>query len=40
MSVPNTFAADTSPIPLSQLDANFAYYDAAYQLAASTMSVN
>lgn len=29
MAVPNTFAADTSPIPLADLDANFAYYDAA-----------
>jgi hypothetical protein len=29
MAVPNTFATDVGPIPLSQLDANFAYYDAA-----------
>jgi hypothetical protein len=29
MSVPNTFASDTTPIPLADLDANFAYYDAA-----------
>lgn len=29
MAVPNTFASATSPIPLADLDANFAYYDAA-----------
>lgn len=29
MAVPNTFATATGSIPLSQLDANFAYYDAA-----------
>lgn len=33
MAVPNTFATDTSPIPLADLDANFAYYDAAFTLS-------
>ena len=32
MAVPNTFASATSPIPLANLDANFAYYDAAYSI--------
>jgi hypothetical protein len=40
MSVPNTFNLATGVIPLSQLDANFAYYDAAYQLSGTTMAVN
>jgi hypothetical protein len=40
MSVPNTFASATTPIPLSNLDANFAYYDAAYSIAAGTMTVS
>lgn len=40
MSVPNSFATASGTIPLSQLDSNFAYYDAAYQIAASTMEIN
>lgn len=40
MPVPNTFAAATGTIPLSQLDANFAYYDAAFQIAGTVMEVN
>lgn len=41
MSVPNSsFASATGTIPLSQLDANFAYYDAAFQIAGSEMAVN
>lgn len=40
MSVPNSFAAASGTIPLSQLDANFAYYDAAFQIAASAMEIN
>lgn len=40
MSVPNSFSTATGTIPLSQLDANFAYYDAAYQIAGTTMAVN
>lgn len=40
MAVPNTFASATSAIPLSNLDANFAYYDAAYSIAAGTMTIN
>jgi hypothetical protein len=40
MAVPNTFAASTTTIPLANLDANFAYYDAAYSIAATTMTVN
>lgn len=40
MSAPNTFATATTAIPLANLDANFAYYDAAYQIAAGVMSVN
>ena len=39
MAVPNTFATDTGTIPLSQLDANFAYYDSAFNIAASTMTI-
>ena len=39
MSVPNTFAAATGSIPLANLDANFAYYDAAFNLAASVMTI-
>lgn len=38
MAVPNTFANDVSPIPLSQLDANFAYYDAAYSIIGSNIT--
>jgi len=40
MSVPNSFASAASPIPLANLDANFAYYDAAFQLASGYMAVN
>jgi hypothetical protein len=40
MAVPNSFASATSTIPLANLDANFAYYDAAYAIAASTMTIN
>lgn len=40
MSVPNTFSSATSTIPLANLDANFAYYDAAFQIAAGAMEVN
>jgi hypothetical protein len=40
MSVPNTFATATSAIPLANLDADFAYYDAAFQIASGAMSVN
>jgi len=39
MSVPNTFAAATGSIPLANLDANFAYYDAAFNLAANVMTI-
>jgi len=39
MSVPNTFNLATGAIPLSQLDANFAYYDAAFQIDATAMRV-
>lgn len=40
MAVPNSFATATSAIPLANLDANFAYYDAAYQIASGVMEVN
>lgn len=40
MPVPNTFAADTSQIPLSDLDANFTYYDNAYNISGTVMTVN
>ena len=40
MSVPNTFAAATSAIPLANLDADFAYYDAAFQIVGTAMEVN
>lgn len=40
MSVPNTFASATSAIPLANLDADFAYYDAAFQIAGTAMEVN
>jgi hypothetical protein len=33
MAVPNTFATRTTPIPLSLLDADFAYYDAAFSIS-------
>ena len=38
MSVPNTFATATSPIPLANLDANFAYYDAAFSIVSTALS--
>lgn len=38
MSVPNTFATATSAIPLANLDANFAYYDAAYSISGSAVT--
>ena len=38
MAVPNTFAAATSAIPLANLDANFAYYDAAYSITGTATS--
>lgn len=40
MSVPNTFASATSAIPLANLDADFAYYDAAFQIVGTAMEVN
>lgn len=40
MAVPNTFASATSAIPLANLDANFAYYDAAYSITGTTVSFN
>jgi hypothetical protein len=38
MAVPNTFASATSPIPLANLDANFAYYDAAYSISGANIT--
>jgi len=38
MSVPNTFASATSSIPLANLDANFAYYDAAFAISGSAVT--
>ena len=40
MAVPNTFAAATSAIPLANLDANFAYYDAAYSISGTAVTFN
>ena len=40
MSVPNTFASATTAIPLANLDADFAYYDAAFQIVGTAMEVN
>jgi hypothetical protein len=40
MTVPNTFASATTAIPLSSLDANFAYYDNAFSIAGTVMEVN
>lgn len=37
MAVPNTFASATSPIPLANLDANFAYYDAAINASGANL---
>jgi hypothetical protein len=39
MAVPNTFQAASAAIPLANLDANFAYYDAAFGIAANTMTM-
>ena len=38
MAVPNTFASATSSIPLANLDANFAYYDAGFSLSGSAVT--
>lgn len=38
MAVPNTFASATSPIPLANLDANFAYYDTAYSITGANIT--
>ena len=38
MSVPNTFASATGSVPLANLDANFAYYDAALQANGTAIS--
>jgi hypothetical protein len=38
MAVPNTFASATSAIPLANLDANFAYYDAGFSLSGSAVT--
>lgn len=38
MAVPNTFNLATGTIPLSRLDANFAYYDAAFSISGSTIT--
>ena len=38
MAVPNTFASATSAIPLANLDANFAYYDAGFSLTGSAVT--
>lgn len=35
MAVPNTFATDTGSIPLADLDANFSYYDGAFNIASN-----
>jgi hypothetical protein len=40
MAVPNTFATDTTPIPLADLDANFSYYDTAYSIVGTTVTFN
>ena len=40
MSVPNTFATATAPIPLANLDANFAYYDAALSISGINLTVS
>lgn len=39
MAVPNTFASATGTIPLSQLDANFAYYDAALAITGTNVVI-
>ena len=38
MSVPNTFASATTSIPLANLDANFAYYDAAFAISGTAVT--
>jgi hypothetical protein len=38
MAVPNSFATATTAIPLANLDANFAYYDAAYNISSTTIT--
>ena len=38
MSVPNTFASATSSIPLANLDANFAYYDAGFSISGTAVT--
>jgi hypothetical protein len=38
MSVPNSFAASSSTIPLSNLDANFAYYDASFDIVGANIT--
>jgi hypothetical protein len=38
MSVPNSFASSSSPIPLSNLDANFAYYDASFNIVGANIT--
>ena len=38
MAVPNTFATDTSPIPLADLDSNFSYYDAGFSLTGANIT--
>lgn len=38
MAVPNTFATDVGPIPLSQLDANFSYYDTAFSISGANIT--
>lgn len=40
MPVPNTFASASAAIPLANLDANFSYYDAAFAVAANTMTMS
>jgi hypothetical protein len=40
MAVPNTFATSTSPIPLANLDANFAYYDNAFSISGTIVTYN
>lgn len=38
MAVPNTFASATTSIPLANLDANFTYYDGAFNIAANVFT--
>jgi Chaperone of endosialidase len=39
MTVPYNFATATGNIPLAQLDANFAYYDAAFSVSGTTITL-